>query len=234
MSYEFVVFPDPLEAVVVLTLDAGAALAGVPYVDANGRPGQVCTVYDGAPNGHGAALEVSAPGYVPLKLRGVLWLNDGDKSARLQVDDYDLQVQGSTPGPDVPPINPDRSPADIIQGVYESTRADLSTHEGCGKFTEDCCTALHNEHSNAWGHIAKEPAQNQYNGHAVDAVMLLGATPDDTAPGIYDIIQDSVSANATPAFNYKEGPNYELWYYPAAVYRIGVTRAGRPVLRKVP
>jgi len=37
-----------------------------------------------------------------------------------------------------------------------------------------------------------------------------------TVPGIYDIIRDSVSPNATPVFNYVEPPNPELWFYPPA------------------
>jgi hypothetical protein len=74
---------------------------------------------------------------------------------------------------------------------------------------------LHTESSGYWGHIAKQPGQNQYNGHAVDAVMLPLNIPG-TAAGIYDIIFSSVSAEAKPVFNMAGPPEYEKWYYPAA------------------
>lgn len=230
--YKFVVFPDPLTAGVTLTPDAsGVPIAGAMYTDHDGRQGQVCQVPDGTPTGQGAALDIVAPGYVPAHVRGFLQLVDvPERIARLQVDDVNLTP--AAVDPEVPPVNPDASPFEIINHVYETTRPNLATVEGCGKFTEDCCTALHTDHSNAWGHVKKNPGQNQYNGHAVDALMLLGAAPD-TSPGIYDIVFSSASPEAKPAFNYAGPPDYALWYYPATAYRIGVTKAGTPVLRAV-
>jgi hypothetical protein len=86
--------------------------------------------------------------------------------------------------------------------------------EGCGAFTEAACAALNEQHSADWGHIKKDPAQNQYNGHAVDAIMLR-ATAGVTTPGIYDIIMSTESPDALPAWSYKGPPDLALWYYPA-------------------
>jgi hypothetical protein len=221
MPFEFVFFPPP-GFHCTLTPDSGAAVVGVPHTDPQGRVGQVCTLPDATPSGHGATYEQTAPGKIPIRVRGFL-VHEGPV-ARLQVDDYtslDIpEPAAPAPGP-TPPPQTGGSPLDIINRVYNETRPNLATAAGCGAFTEDVCTALHNEHSQAWGHIAKDPGQNQYNGHAVDAVMLLGNTAD-TSAGIYDIIFSSASPEAKPVFNYVEPPKYELWYYPANAATRGV------------
>lgn len=84
------------------------------------------------------------------------------------------------------------------------------TEEGCGRFTEACCAALH-EINPQWGHIKKVGAQNQFNGHAVDAIQLLAGEQK----GIYDIIVDSESPNAKPSFNRKGDPEPALFFFPA-------------------
>jgi len=222
MPYSYVLFPNPLDARAQLSPDSGVPVVGVPTTDDAGRPGQVCTVPDSTPSGHGATLELSAPGYLPLRLRGFLLVDPSTQVARLQVDDYTLTPEPAAPAPGpTPPPTTGGTPLEIINRVYNETRPNLATAAGCGKFTEDVCDALHAEHSQAWGHIAKNPGQNQYNGHAVDAVMLLGNAGGTTA-GIYDIIFSSASPEAQPVFNYVEPPNYELWYYPASSATRGV------------
>ena len=226
MPYNFVVFPTPLDSQVTLTPDGGAQLTGATYTDPTGRAGQVCTVPDVTTSGHGAEINVSAPGYLPLRLRGFLLLDADSQVARLEVDDYVLTEEPEVPAPPDPTPPGNQTAEQIINDVFNTTHPNLATKDGCGKFTEDCCTALHEQHSQAWGHIHKFDGQNQYNGHAVDALMLLGNTADAQA-GVYDIIFSSASPEATPAFNWSGPPDYSLWYYPADA----VTRGGPMPMR---
>jgi len=215
MPYSMIVYPTPLDAAVMFTPDAtGTGIPGGPYTAPDGRPGQIIYVPDDIPDQQGAWLTVERDGYVPMHVRGFLALNPETQIARLQVDDYMLVASGDP----IDPVDPDstRTPQEIIDEVYRTTDANLHTHDGCGQFTEAVCDALHREHSQKWGHVAKTPGQNQYNGHAVDAVMLLG-TAKGVAAGTYDIILDSVSPEAEPAFNHVGPADPNLWLYPAAV-----------------
>ena len=226
MPYAFVIYPTPVDATVTLTPDSGGSYTGVPYTHSSGRQGQVCYGNDGTPDEQGTTLNVSAPSYLPSRLRGFLMLDGDADTARLQVDDVALEASGQpAPGPTPPPSGPP-NPLDIINRVYADTQPQLWTQAGCGKFTEDCCTALHNESSHYWGHVAKDPGQNQWNGHAVDAIMLALNIPG-TGAGIYDIIYSSVSSEAKPAFNLAGPPEYDKWIYPAQ--EAGSTYTG-PVL----
>ena len=74
-----------------------------------------------------------------------------------------------------------------------------------------------------WGHILKTPGQNQYNGHAVDALMCL-AGPDN---GIWDIVHDSVSPNASPQYIYKGPADPNLWYYDMPGTEVRLTARAR-------
>jgi hypothetical protein len=234
MPYGLTVFPNPLDARVALTPDSGVQVVGTPTTDPAGRQGQVCNVPDSTPSGHGATLELSASGYLPLRLRGFLLVEPSNKVARLQVDDYTLTAEPTAPPPtEPPPPQTGGSPMDIINRVYNETHPDLSTVAGCGVFTENVCTALHDQHSTMWGHIDKDPGQNQYNGHAVDAVMLL-APAAGTNAGIYDIIYSSASHEAKPVFNYVEPPNYEDWVYPAGAATRGAFAVTFHIPRRIP
>jgi hypothetical protein len=216
MPYTVILYPTPLEARVVVTPDgSGVGAVGVPYTHSDGRVGQACVVPDDTPDAHGAWIELTAPGYVPLTVHGFLQLDTATWTGRLEVDDFTLQEEITDDPDPIDPVDPStRTPLEIIHDVYDRTDADLSTHDGCGQFTADVCDALHAEHSSKWGHIQKNPGQNQYQGHAVDAVMLLGDAKG-VSNGIYDIIQDSVSAAAQPVFNYVEPADPNLWMYPA-------------------
>ena len=228
MPYAFQVFPDPLDSTVTLRSDDGFNGTGVPHADSAGRPGQVIIVPNSIPSGHGSELTIEHADYQPLRVRGFLMLEG--VTARLQVDDYRLTpvpVAPPTPEPPQPPSgqpNPNANPMDIINSVYAATHPNLATKVGCGTFTENCCEALHNQMHPAWGHVKKTGAQNQYNGHAVDAVMLL-VPSGSTQPGIYDIITSSESADAKPAFNYAGPPDNSLWLYPPSPV---VTEKGTP------
>lgn len=51
-----------------------------------------------------------------------------------------------------------------------SSKFDLSTNEGCGKYTEAFVKSARNLDPRI-GHLKKNPSQTQYNGHANDAVL---------------------------------------------------------------
>jgi hypothetical protein len=235
MPYRFTWYPTPLDgAVLTLTPDGGGPLVGSATTDDNGRPCHICQVPDATANGHGAQLDQAAPGFLPQRLRGILTLDGATMKAALGVDDCTLHAEPSEPAPGpTPPPQTGGSPLDIITRVYNDTHPNLATVPGCGKFTEDCCDALHEQHSPGWGHISKTEGQNQFNGHAVDALQLVIPVSDasgNTNPGIYDIIYSSASFEAKPVFNYVEPAKPELWYYPADAPTRGVTIVAIPRL----
>ncbi len=208
MPSELVIYANAPGSVVQVTLDSGQVLSAGAST-ANGRDdAHVIALPDGT-RGQGSLLSVTADGYQTKTVRGIVHPND-DGDALYQFDDFGplepAHTAPPTPEP-APPMGDD--PESIIHAVYETGDHDLSTHDGCGEFTEDCCAALHENHSEMWGHIRKNPGQNQYNGHAVDAVMLLAGE----GCGIYDIVHDSVAPNASPQYIYKGPPDPEIWYY---------------------
>lgn len=214
---DLVIYTTPKVSQVRLVVDNGSVYFGEP-ASLNGRDDAHLIHLPDTLASIGALLEVSADGYVLFSNRGILMVSPGGWDTTFQLDDVHLQAKDSAapePEPEPPPVVDWSDPLTVILWVYEDTHADLSTHEGCGKFTEDCCKVLHNNNSPLWGHIRKNPGQNQYNGHAVDAIMLL-AFSGSTPAGIYDIIHDSVSPTASPSFNYKGEPDNNLWYYPPA------------------
>jgi len=217
-------FPDPLEVSCRLIPDStGVVILGRPDTHSTGRKGISFAIPDGTPDSNGAALH-AGDGYLPEQIRGILILNGDDSFLRVDDVHYSKPAPPPTPIP-VPPQPPlPKDPFGIIQAVYASGHYDLSTKGGCGTFTEDCVTALHTTHSDKWGHIQKFPPQNHWpeqpyvpggKVHAVDAIMLLVNAPDGTKAAIYDIILESESSIAEPAFNLKDAVNPPLWYYPA-------------------
>ena len=203
-------YATPSDAELTLTLDIGYLITGVPC-QANGRVDAYKVRIPDGTTSQGAVLRVTCDGYVLFEGRGIVRL---DQTPPLfAYDDIHLQPVPPPPAPP-PPRDPDLVPFDVCQAVYEQGDFDLSTKEGCGLYTEACCTALHEQQSPLWGHIRKEPAQNQYNGHAVDAIQLL-AKAGHTDAGIYDIVWSTESPEAEPAWSFKGPPDPNLWYYPA-------------------
>lgn len=207
MANQLWIYTNPPNSIVQLTADNGVSVMGIPTPHAGRNDAQLVEIPFNT-GGIGSLLTVSSDGYQPFKGRAVLIADEGE--AYLHMDDFYLVPITNIPPKPIPPAY-HGTPDQIIQQVYSHTHADLTTHDGCGKFTEDCCTALHDYHDPMWGHIKKNPGQNQYNGHAVDAIMLLTGSSN----GIYDIVYDSVSPNAKPAYNYKGPAEVDLWYYPA-------------------
>jgi hypothetical protein len=203
--FTYTVYPTPLDAQVTLTPDgSGVPAVGERGVDHIGNPCQHVRLPRETPTGHGAWLEVAAPGYTPLHLHGRL-----DVSAGQAWMGFDIFVLTAEPEPAPTPPPSTRTPEEIMAGIP----ANLTTVDGCGQYTEDAGKALHDEHGPAWGHIRKTPAQHQWNGHAVDALMLLYPCKG-VQPGVYDIVQNSSSPEASKSFNWVGPPDPALWYYP--------------------
>src|SRR3990167_5263696 len=88
MSFQYVIFPDPLTNGYTLRHDtAGWLLTGVPTVHPSGRPGIGFTIPDGTPDEHGIELIGSGPGYYDFRQRGILRLL-ADGTARTDMDDF--------------------------------------------------------------------------------------------------------------------------------------------------
>lgn len=209
MPNQFWIYTTPPNALVQLIADNGVSVLGIPTPHANRADAQLIEVpFD--TSGMGCALRISFDGYQAFEGRALLVADDG--MAFINMDDFHLSPISSSPSPNPVPPTYYGTPDEIINQVYNNSHPNLSTHDGCGKFTEDCCTALHQFHSIQWGHIKKSGAQNQFNGHAVDALYLLAGE----GYGVYDIIHDSVSPNASPSCNWKDAGDPSLWYYPAA------------------
>ena len=178
---ELYIYARPLDSLVELTLDSGVYLSA-HSTHANGRDDAHILVIPGGTHGQGARLTVTADGRQGSSVRGILCPSDNGSPATFVFDDFgelpldDEESQPPAPTEPEPPDIEATEPEEIIHEVHANTDHDLSTHDGCGAFTEDCCVALHENDSDLWGHIRKpDPGQNQYNGHAVDALMLLAA-----------------------------------------------------------
>jgi hypothetical protein len=210
MANELYIYTTPRECTVTLLLDDGRLVTGTPPMTANGRnDAHLLQIPVDVTATQGSTLTTSHPGMLTDTHRGVL-VPSRTGPAQFLLDDVHLMNQPVVP----PQPNPSNDPRAIIDRVYATGSFDLATHDGCGQFTEACGAALHDRHSPQWGHIKKNPGQNQYNGHAVDALYLRGGV-GETEAGVYDIIHDSVSPNASPSFNWSDPGNPSLWYYPA-------------------
>lgn len=216
------VFTNPENTHAVLRHDKGWSATAVADTHPTGRAGQSFTIPTDTPNGWGAELYLTADKRNPIRLRGILTFSQDDL-AYLLVDDFQLFPEKecppvNPPQPEPPPVQV-KTPKEAIDIIYATGLYDLQTKEGCGKFTEEVCNQLHSMFSKQYGHVRKTGAQNQYNGHAVDAINLLqdhnnfdGTT---TKAGVYDIIFSTESPEAKPSFNRVGNPAPELWYFPA-------------------
>lgn len=91
---------------------------------------------------------------------------------------------------EVPPVSvPDYS-ADV-RALFATDAFNLTTKDGCGIFT-DACARMLKAKDVRFGHLIKKPGQNQYDGHAVDAVLYLSDTPGQS------VAVDLISASETP------------------------------------
>ena len=81
----------------------------------------------------------------------------------------------------------------FVQAIFNEGNHNLSTTAGSGCFTEEVAYRLSQIDSN-FGHLRKNPGQNQWNGHAVDAILHL---PSGRA---IDIIASSATPQARPSW----------------------------------
>jgi hypothetical protein len=221
MANEFYFYTTPIGSELELRTDAQGSYVANPHTD-NRPDGQVIILPQDLET-QGANLVINSEGYEEFSVRGILkpslvcphCATVLETQAFFWLDDVHLKEKESAPPPTpIPPPTTSNRPEDIINEVYATGKFNLYTKEGCGLFTEACCVELHNRNNNMWGHVKKNPGQNQFNGHAVDAVMCLAGEEN----GIWDIIVSSESSSAHPAYNRAGDIKPELWYYPAAPY----------------
>jgi hypothetical protein len=117
--FRFWWYPTPGNSIVTLASDNGFQGKLQYGTNPSGRQGQYIDIPDSVPNGWGATIITSYPGYVPMQMRGVLLLVDG--LASINIDDVTL-TQTSTPIP--PPIGKDM--IDISGAVVNSSPVDIA------------------------------------------------------------------------------------------------------------
>jgi hypothetical protein len=218
MSNEFIINTSPVGSEVKLQTDTQGGYTANPYTDE--RPdGQIIVLPDDLVR-QGANLIINSEGYDEFNQRGIVkpaivcprCHTAIETQAFFWLDDVHLKesyVPPPQPEPEPPtPLPPgSQEPLDYINSVYATGNYNLATHVGCGTFTEECCRVLAHNLGAQWGHVGKRPGQNQYNNHAVDALMCLFGE----YTGIWDIIISSVSSSAKPAFNDAGDVNPEIW-----------------------
>jgi hypothetical protein len=99
-----------------------------------------------------------------------------------------------------------------VDAVYASATWDLQTKAGNGCFTEAVVYRLHQLDPN-WGHLAKFGGQNQWNGHAVDAVLhksgyavdIIGSSETPKAAPRWGVDKD---ASGQPIARYTNNAKY--------------------------
>lgn len=104
-----------------------------------------------------------------------------ERQARLQPVDIDTELPqqssdllGLIGGGEDECGTPDSTVTDPgIIGLYNPSVHNLTTVRGAGEWVEYVVSQLGPE----WGHITKSGGQNQWNGHAVDAIMYKSPTP---------------------------------------------------------
>lgn len=83
----------------------------------------------------------------------------------------------------------------VVTEVFNRLRPNLLTKAGNGGFTEAVAWELEQREPGVWFHLKKVGGQNQWNGHAVDAIL-------HAATGYaVDIIGSSESPDAAPAWH---------------------------------
>ena len=99
----------------------------------------------------------------------------------------------------------------VVEEIFNRGGWDLTTKAGDGVFTEAVLQALL-DIDPAWCHLRKTGSQNQWNGHAVDAVLYR------TLGWSVDLIRDSESSQAAPAWT----PDSQARYTPESCLALGL------------
>src|SRR5262245_24431568 len=188
MANELWLHASPDVPTLVFTPDSGPGpITGIRTTDPTGRTDAYPVQIPASTTGGGAALNVTWPDGAAIELRGFL-VPSQETEARFQCDDFHKPapygVAPPTPEPPQPQPPTSRDPLTRINQIYATGQFNLVNKEGCGLFTEAVCTDFHNYYGGQWGHIRKNPGQNQFNGHAVDAVQAVVGEH----MGIWDII----------------------------------------------
>jgi hypothetical protein len=89
----------------------------------------------------------------------------------------------------------------LVDTVFTRGGFDLRTKGGCGLFTEAIVWELEQRESGQWWHLKKSAGQNNWHGHAVDAVLH-----GPTGYAI-DVISSSESSSAKPNWHVDKKPD---------------------------
>lgn len=84
--------------------------------------------------------------------------------------------------------------------LSHSDEYDLSSQEGCGKYTEAFVEEAQHKGFKRVGHLRKHGSQTQYNGHAVDAILYREAVGEFGLYQAIDLIGDAESDHARSNF----------------------------------
>jgi hypothetical protein len=100
----------------------------------------------------------------------------------------------------------------LASGNWNLQEYNEDAPNGRGKFTEVSVTAMHDVDAR-FGHVSKSGSQNQYNGHAVDALCF--KRDDGVMAEIYDIVSGQGSIGWGLAHGGISTANLAKWKYPA-------------------
>jgi hypothetical protein len=206
MANELVIYTTPPDATVQLRLDSGQTLTGTPGTYNGRTDAHLMHIPPEVTTGRGSELAISRAGSVTFKNRGLL-VPSATGPAQFFLDDVHLVAEPTTPQPPTPGPPSSTDPLERIQAIYATGQYSLVSKEGCGLFTEAVATDFATFYGMFWGHVFKNPGQNQYNKHAVDAIHSLYGEK----AGIWDIITSSASTSAKPAFNRAGDVNPVIW-----------------------
>lgn len=101
----------------------------------------------------------------------------------------------------------------IPQQLFDTGEYDLTTHEGQGKYVDDCVAALH-ALDQRWGFLKKTGSGAQIHGHSEDGSLYLSDTPGQSQH--VDFIANAGQSNAKPAWQV-DLPRYSRsdWFPPS-------------------
>lgn len=156
---------------------------------------------------YGMSVMIDGGGYP----RGRIWLPTATPDSNGYYT-HEIQVIADDPNAGTGEAAPNMYA--IVVDVYNSRTWRLAEAyedelDGRGAFTEACATAMHDQDAH-FGHVTKTPGQNQYNGHAVDAVNYLN---DDGTGEVYIIV--TTSGEICWRFEDRSTYNGSHWHYPA-------------------
>jgi len=155
----------------------------------------------------------------------VAWsISEGEVAGHIHTRDVNIVIESRIDLTPIviepPPIDPEPPmnvpyEMDTVNAINAQYPHLLQTNSGetCGEFTERVVVELAKK-DDKWGHVGKRPGQNQYNGHAIDAVMYRS---DDIPDNVVDIINSSGDGVPTTPSWGEKGAFGQPWMPPIPV-----------------